>query len=154
MRILIGLAALLVLAVIGAGIYFRSVPMPAGTWHVDPADVTPPASPNYELRTGDRAPVFDAAPDVMAARIDAVATAEGADMIGGSLAEGHMTYVARSRLMGYPDAISVKLVPVAQGTRVEIYSRSRFGYGDMGVNAARVARWIESARDLSGLSGS
>ena len=150
MRILIGLAVLIALAVIGAGLYFRSVSMPAETWHADPATVTPPASPNFELRVGDRAPVFDVPPDIMAARLDAVATAEGADLIGGSLAEGHMTYVARSRLMGYPDAISVRLMPVAQGTRVEIYSRSRFGYGDMGVNAARVDRWIERARGMTG----
>jgi hypothetical protein len=152
MRILIGLAVLLVLlvlAVIGAGLYFRNVSMPAETWHADPATVTPPASPNYELRVGEGAPVFDAAPDVMAARIDAVATAEGAVLIGGAVAEGHMTYVARSRLMGYPDAISVKLVPVPQGTRVEIYARARFGYSDMGVNAARVDRWISRARGMT-----
>jgi hypothetical protein len=150
MRILIGLVVLLVLAAIAAGIYFRTVSMPPETWHVDPAAATPPDSPNYELRAGDRAPVFDVPADVMAARIDAIATSEGADLIGGSLGEGHMTYVARSRLMGYPDAISVRLTPVTQGTRVEIYSRSRFGYSDMGVNAARVARWIERARAMTG----
>jgi uncharacterized protein (DUF1499 family) len=86
----------------------------------------------------------------MAARIDAIATAEGAEMIAGDLAEGHMTYVARSRLMGFPDAISVRLVPVGEGTRVEVYSRSRFGYSDMGVNAARVERWIAAARGQAG----
>lgn len=150
MRSLLVLVVLLVVAVIAASIWFRSAAMPAEDWHVLPSDVTPPASPNYELRAGDRAPVFDVPPDVMAARIDAVATAEGAEMIGGSLAEGHMTYVARSRLMGFPDAISVRLTPVAAGTRVEIYSRSRFGYSDMGVNGARVERWITRARDMTG----
>ena len=150
MRIALILLVALVVAVIGAAIWFRSVAMPAETWHVAPAAVTPPATPNYELRVGDRAPVFDVTPDVMAARLDAIATAEGAAMIGGSLAEGHMTYVARSRLMGYPDAISIRLVPVGQGTRVEIFSRSRFGYSDLGVNAARVERWISTARAQTG----
>ena len=146
MRSLTLILALAALAVIGAAVYFRSVSMPPERWHVDPSAVTPPASPNFELRTGERAPVFDVTPDVMAARIDAIATAEGAGMIAGDLAEGHMTYVARSRLMGFPDAISVRLVPVGEGTRLEIYSRSRFGYSDMGVNAARVERWIAAAR--------
>ncbi len=146
MRILLILVALAILAVIGAAVYFRTVAMPAEVWHVDPASVTPPESPNFELRRGEGAPVFDATPDVMAARIDAIATAEGAAMIGGDLAAGHMTYVARSRIMGFPDAVSVRLVPVAGGTRLEIFSRSRFGYSDMGVNAARVARWIAAAR--------
>jgi uncharacterized protein (DUF1499 family) len=82
----------------------------------------------------------------VAARIDGIATEEGAQLIGGSPAEGHMTYVARSRIMGFPDAISIRLVPVGEGTRMEIFSRSRFGYSDMGVNAARVERWIAAAR--------
>jgi uncharacterized protein (DUF1499 family) len=144
------LVALVAVAVIGAAVYFRTAAMPPEVWHVDPAAVTPPASPNFELRTGDRAPVFDAGPDVMAARIDAIATAEGAEMIAGDLAEGHMTYVARTRIMGFPDAVSIRLVPVASGTRVEIFSRSRFGYSDMGVNAARVERWIAAARGQAG----
>jgi uncharacterized protein (DUF1499 family) len=57
-----------------------------------------------------------------------------------------MTYVVRSRIMGFPDAVSIRLVPLADGTRVEVFSRSRYGYSDMGVNAARVARWIADAR--------
>jgi hypothetical protein len=150
MRIFLVVLALLAIAVVGAAVYFRSVAMPAETWHVDPASVTPPESPNYELRAGPDAPVFDLPQDVLATRIDAVATAEGADLIGGGLSEGHMTYVARSRLMGYPDAVSIRLTPVAQGTRMEIYSRARFGHSDMGVNAARVARWIEAVRGMSG----
>ena len=150
MRILLILVVVTLAAILGAAVYFRTVAMPPEVWDVDPAGVTPPASPNYALLTGDAAPVFDMAPDVLALRIDAIATAEGAEMIAGDLAAGAMTYVARSRLMGYPDAISVRLVPLAQGTRMEIYSRSRFGYSDMGVNAARVARWIAAAREPGG----
>ena len=150
MRFVFVILALAALAVIGAAVYFRMVAMPPEVWHVEPSDATPPASPNFALLSGERAPVFDAPQDVMAARIDAIAAAEGAGMIAGDLAEGHMTYVARSRLMGFPDAVSVRLVPVAGGTRVEIYSRSRFGYSDMGVNAARVERWIAAARGQAG----
>ncbi|NKX44852.1 DUF1499 domain-containing protein [Roseicyclus persicicus] len=150
MRIALILLAVLAAATIGAAIWFRTVSMPAETWHVDPAAVTPPATPNFDLRVGERAPVFDATPDVMAARLDAIAAVEGAALIGGSLAEGHMTYIVRSRLMGYPDAVSIRLVPVGQGTRVEIFSRSRFGHSDIGVNAARVERWISTARAQTG----
>ena len=146
MRIALIVVLLVVVAVIGAAVYVRTAAMPAEDWHVDPASVTPPDSPNFELRRGEGAPVFDATADEMAARIDAIATAEGAEMIGGSLALGQMTYVARSRIMGFPDAISIRLVPVGGGTRMEIFSRSRFGHSDIGVNAARVTRWIAAAR--------
>jgi uncharacterized protein (DUF1499 family) len=139
-----------VAAVFAAAVWFRMAPMPAEAWHVEPADVTPPTSPNHDLRVGARAPVFDAPPEVIAVRLDAVATAERADIIGGDPMSGHVTYVARSALMGFPDAISVRLVPVPGGTRVEMFSRSRFGYSDMGVNAARLDRWIVAIRAQSG----
>lgn len=144
---LFALVALSVLGLIGVAIYARSVPMPAALWHVDPAEVTPPASPNFALRTGAEAPVLDGTPREVAARINEVALAEGATLIGGSVAEGHMTYVQRSRLMGYPDAISIRvhLEPDGVRSRVEVFSRARMGYGDMGVNAARVARWLAAA---------
>jgi hypothetical protein len=150
MRILMILVVVLAAAVIGAAIYFRSVALPPAVWHVDPATVTPPDSPNFELLVGDRAPVFDVTPDVLAARIDAVATAEGGDLVGGALASGSMSYVVRSRIMGFPDVVSIRLVPVEAGTRLEIFSRSRFGYSDMGVNAARVARWVGAVRAQTG----
>jgi hypothetical protein len=146
MRIVIVLAVVLSAAVIGAAVYFRSVALPADVWHVDPGTVTPPASPNFALLAGDGAPVIAADADVVAARLDAVARAEGAVPIGGAPGEGHVSYVARSRIMGFPDVISIRLAPVEGGTRLEVFSRARFGYSDMGVNAARVARWVAVAR--------
>jgi uncharacterized protein (DUF1499 family) len=142
MRLILTLIAVLALATVGAAVYFRLVPMDPETWHVDPRTATPPASPNYALRTGETAARFDLPPDVVAARLDAAATADGADILAGRPADGFVTYVARSRLMGYPDAISVRIESDAEGTTVDIFSRSRFGYSDMGVNEARVARWL------------
>lgn len=131
---------------LAAAVWVRLAPMPADVWHVDPAGVTPPARPNYDLRLGARAPVFDAPPAVIAARLDAVASAERAKIIAGDPALGHVTYVARSRIMGFPDAVSVRLVPVAGGTRAEFFSRARFGHSDLGVNQARLDRWVDAIR--------
>jgi hypothetical protein len=36
-----------------------------------------------------------------------------------------VTYVVRSRIMGYPDAISIRLHEDGDVTRVDIFSRSR-----------------------------
>lgn len=145
MRILITIIVLALVAVLAAAIWFRTVPMPAETWHVDPATVTPPDSPNYELRTGADAPRLDGTPAEVALRLSNVAKAERATLIAGDPGTGFVTYVARSRVMGFPDAISIRLHPEGDQTRVDIFSRSRFGYSDMGVNAARVARWIAAA---------
>ena len=51
----------------------------------------------------------------------------------------------RSAVFGFPDNISAVLVPLgrAQST-LAIYSRSTYGYSDLGVNKARVKGWIEA----------
>ncbi|MDG4648477.1 DUF1499 domain-containing protein [Roseibacterium sp. SDUM158017] len=145
MRIAILVLAVLAVAVLGAAVLFRLAPMPPERWHADPATATPPGTPNYALRAGDSAARIDSPPTTVAARLAAVAEADGATLIAGDLAQGHATYVARTRLMGFPDAVSIRLSPEGEGTRVEIFSRSRFGQSDLGVNAARVARWIDAA---------
>jgi hypothetical protein len=145
MRILLLLFTLLVFAVVAGAIWFRLAPMPPGLWHVDPAAVTPPRTPNFELRAGADAPRIPRDMASVAARLAAVAEADGGRLIAGDLADGHATYVVRSRLMGFPDAVSIRLHPDGEATRVDIFSRSRFGQSDLGVNAARVARWIDAA---------
>ena len=145
MRILAVLVALILILAVSAAVYFRLVSMPVAVWHVDPAGAAPLDSPNFELRQGAEAPLIPAPIAEVAARLDAVAAEEGAQVIAGAASEGFVTYVARSRLMGYPDAISIRLTEDGDATRVDIFSRSRFGYSDMGVNAARVARWIDAA---------
>ena len=137
-------AALLGAALLAA--YVRLSPMEAEDWHVDPAATDRTGRPNDYLvgPEGDRAEVVSDLPPVeLLTRLDAVAMAEpGVTRLAGSTVEGRVTYVQRSRLMGYPDAISVSAVPEGAGSRLSIYSRSRYGVSDMGVNAARVDRWV------------
>lgn len=142
MRTLFLLLVLALGVAIAAAVVFRVVPMPPETWHVDPLTADAPGTPNFDLRRGDDAPLIATPPAALAPRLDALAMAEGATRIAGSAAEGFVSYVARTPVMGYPDAISIRLVPEGEGTRLHIFSRSRFGHSDLGVNAARVARWI------------
>jgi len=142
MRIFIIILILLALAVIASAVFFRSVDMAAEDWHIDPAEMPLHSAPNFDLRVGENAPVIPGLPADVATRLDAIATGEGARVVGGSLEEGHITYVLRSRIMGFPDAVSVRFHAEGEGTRIDILSRSRFGHSDLGVNAARVERWI------------
>lgn len=49
-------------------------------------------------------------------------------------------YVERTELMRFPDRISVQFLALSPATSsVAIYSRSKYGYSDLGVNEARVA---------------
>jgi hypothetical protein len=143
MRIILTLVVLVVLATIGAAVYFRMTPMPPEQWHVEPSEVTPPTTANYVLLVGEDAPRNAGTLAETVAILQEAAADDGAQLIAGDLAQGHATYVVRSSLMGFPDAVSIRLVPEGDLTRVEIFSRSRFGQSDLGANQSRVNRWIE-----------
>ena len=51
-------------------------------------------------------------------------------------------WVARSALMNYPDIIVAEVVPRQDGAGLFLYSRSLFGWSDMGVNRKRVEAWL------------
>jgi hypothetical protein len=59
--------------------------------------------------------------------------------------EGLFTAVAVTRLLRFRDDITVRVHPAAEGSRVDIRSRSRLGRDDLGANAARIRRFF---RDL------
>lgn len=50
-------------------------------------------------------------------------------------------WVARTRLMNYPDLVNGQIVELPGGVGLFLYSRSLVGYSDLGVNAQRVAAW-------------
>ena len=71
------------------------------------------------------------------------AVAEGdprTHVLAGSVEEGMMTFVTRTRTVGFPDYTTA----FQDGEDLKILARSRFGRRDMGVNAARVDRWIKA----------
>lgn len=126
---------------------------PADLGEVDFATLARRTTPNDALaclpaycaaRADVPAPVFDRPfGDVFLAIQDAVVREPGLEQVGADAAAGTLRFVQRSRLMGFPDTINVKVVPVeGGGTAVLLYSRSQIGRSDMGVNLARVKRWI------------
>jgi hypothetical protein len=139
--ILYALAALASVTV-GLGVYVRLAPSEARHWHVDPA-----ATPDTGAANFARADlILPGEPAQLAARLAAVAEADGAVVLAG---DGlHRTWISRSRLMGYPDYTSIRLEPAEGGTRLVALARSRFGQNDWGVNRARLDRWIAALRAL------
>lgn len=131
--------------VIFAAVAFRVMPMDVARDHIRPALAVPPSTSNFALMVGDEALVLPRGPADVAADIALKASSDGAILLAGQPQDGFVTYVYRSRLMGFPDLLSLTLDPTDEwGTRVQIFSRSRFGYGDLGVNSARVADWVDA----------
>lgn len=126
-------------------------------WHVDPLTATRPGTPNDALaapagvtsaRPDRDVPVFPGSPDDLLARLDQVASASPRTaQIAGSVAEGRITYRQRSAVFGFPDYVTVTAVEVEGGAAPVLWSRSRYGYSDLGVNRARIDRWIAALGD-------
>lgn len=148
----------LAVASVSAGI--RLAPDDPTKWHQDPLTVQAPETPNwYRLLPADvsgetvperdaAAPVFDVPTSSLESAFDEVAMGDGrVKVVEGSAAQGFVTYVQRSALMGYPDYVSVRFIEVDDATStVALLSRSRYGSGDLGVNEKRVKRWIDATQ--------
>ena len=153
MRFLLwGALALVVLTVVAA-IFFRMAGSDPAAWHVDPTTADRTGKPNDYLAAP--AGVTEATADIetepreipteeLMFLFDAIArNAPRTDVLAGSVEGMHVTYVQRSLAFGFPDYITVKAVDLGEGrSGLVIWSRSRYGYSDMGVNAARVTNWL------------
>ncbi|MEM7528182.1 MAG: DUF1499 domain-containing protein [Pseudomonadota bacterium] len=121
-------------------------------WHVDPREAPRTGQPNDYLvgpedsTAAQRDRDLTGAPPTPLARFDRVAQqSPRVDVVAGSVDEGFITYVQRSALMGFPDYISVIAVAGPAGPSIVVWSRSRYGYSDLGVNASRVEEWLAEA---------
>ncbi|MEM7060762.1 MAG: DUF1499 domain-containing protein [Pseudomonadota bacterium] len=146
---------ILIVAVIGlagTAVGMRNTTDDAAKWHVDPAIAERTGRPNDYLvapagaaaSTPDREPsVHLLPPEELLFLFDAVARpSRNVDVIAGGVKDRHITYVQRTTVLGFPDYISVKAIEVDGGSALIIWSRSRYGYSDLGVNKKRIDAWL------------
>jgi hypothetical protein len=136
----------LVVLIGGALAFVRLAPNDPTHWHVDISGATRTTSGGWlVLPTGGDAPspVFAVpAPDLMA-MLDRIALdTSRTTLLAGSVAEGRLTYMTRSALIGFPDFTTVQTTDTPDGTALMLFARQRFGDGDMGVNRARAEDWL------------
>lgn len=108
--------------------YIRFAPSDAKRWHVSLSDVQ---DKDFKGGATRIAPC-----DV--AKLDEVAQKNGAKLLAGSVEEGHITYVDRTKMIGFPDYITVQDV----NGKTAVYGRLRFGRSDLGVNKKRIEGWF------------
>lgn len=122
---------LLALVVVGMG-FIRLAPSDPTTWHV-----APEVPQNRDLTGGVMRVVPHAAGAL--AQIDAIARATPrTSVLAGSVDEGMITYITRSKIMGFPDYTTIR----QEGDTLVIHARLRFGRSDLGVNRARIDSWL------------
>lgn len=149
---LVWILAALAAAFIAFAAFVRLAGDDPARWHVDPAAAPGTGQPNA-WRIGPaggpqpidaEAPEFALAAEDLAAAFDAMALAEPRTRrLAGAPGDLWMTYVQRSRLMAFPDYVSVRIIPLGPDrSTLAIYSRARYGQSDLGVNRARVENWL------------
>lgn len=132
MRVLL----LVVFIVLAFAIYVRIAPSDPARWHVAPAI-------DQDATASTGAVRVLTAPQDDFVRLDQIIRATPRTrVLAGSVAEGQVTYITRSRLWGFPDYTTVDF---RQG-RLRLFGRLRFGANDLGVNAARMDAWIDALR--------
>lgn len=117
---------------------------------VAPDGLTPRAQPDAA------SPVFPVPPDRLRdAFLAVVAEASRTTLLDRSADGLHLTLVQRSALLRFPDYIDVSIQPAPGGTSdgstIALYSRSRFGYSDLGVNRKRVEDWMAALKTKAAL---
>jgi uncharacterized protein (DUF1499 family) len=134
------------------------IPLMTGCgYNVDPMDlrlVERRSSPNDALAcppascraTPDiESPGFSVPRDELLARAEAIIAAKPRTrLVSRDREQGTLVFVQRSRLFRFPDTIWVQAANRGPDPSLIIYSRSNYGYWDMGLNRRRIARWLQA----------
>jgi uncharacterized protein (DUF1499 family) len=132
-RVITILWVLIALVVVAIG-YIRLAPSDPAVWN-QPVS----AEADRDFSAG-AIRIILTGPDGLA-RLDDIARATPrTEVLAGSVAEGRITYVTRTRVIGFPDYTTAQ----QDGDQLTLYARLRFGRSDLGVNRARVEQWIDA----------
>ena len=135
MKYVMYLFVLICVLAVGVVAFVRLAPLDPARWHV------PIAETDSQNMTGGAIRVIQAPPEVLA-RVDAAARAlPRTRVIAGSVEEGRVTYMTRSKWIGFPDFTTVEH---SEGT-LKMHARLRFGASDLGVNRERLERLLVAA---------
>lgn len=95
-----------------------------------PADAASPIFPIDPVRLRDR-------------WLEMLATEPRVRPVGADKDRRHLVFIQHTPIFRFPDIITVEFLPAGEGrSTLAVLSRSRYGRGDFGVNAARVQSWI------------
>lgn len=120
---------------------------------LDFSTLVPPRTPNWYLtapkglcrKAGphDVAPVFPLTPGQLWDRLLAVVAREPRITINDQdKAALYLDVTQVSLLFRFPDRVTVQILAAGEGSTLAVFSRSKYGRSDLGVNAKRVKRLL------------
>lgn len=127
---------ILVLAVVSAVAFVRLAPSDTSRWN------KPIGNAENADGSGWSARVVPSTPGLLSDLHQAMLALPRTEMLAGSVGEGRLTYITRSKWVGFPDYTTIE----QDGGVIKLYARLRFGKSDMGVNGKRLDGLLERVR--------
>ncbi len=89
------------------------------------------------------APVFDLTPGQLRERwMERIAALPRVELL--EARSDTLSFEVLTPLMGFPDTVDVRILPAGDArSTLAIYSRSHYGYSDLGANEKRIKDWLE-----------
>jgi len=138
---------LLLMIVISGLVYIRMAPDDLTSIHNIPASSAVPGKQEYfdaGIIISER---VKAKPQAVLADLHKIITATPrTTVLVGSVEEGMISYVTRSKVFGFPDYTTMRVLPEEDYSRLTIYSRLRFGLYDFKVNSRRLYKWMDAIK--------
>jgi hypothetical protein len=124
------------LAVVAAVGFVRLAPTDMARWHKPVGDAQTTDGEGWSAR------VVQASPGLLSDLHQGMLALPRTDLVAGSVGEGRLTYITRSRWIGFPDYTTIE----QDHGQIKLYARLRFGRSDMGVNGKRLDGLLERVR--------
>ncbi len=127
---------ILILAIAGGLAFVRLAPTDVSRWHKPIGDAENTDGAGWSGR------VVHAKPGLLSDLHQQMLALPRTELLAGSVGEGRLTYITRSKWIGFPDYTTVE----QDGDQIKLYGRLRFGKSDLGVNGKRLDGLLEAAR--------
>jgi hypothetical protein len=140
MRVIMGLAGVLVVAFLGLSAYVRLAPTDPEVWNEDLSSRHAPLGPpSVDQVTSFGNGAYADLTKASLAKLDVIAMATPrTKRVAGSVDAGRITWETRSFAWGFPDYTTAQVL----GEGLIVLARARYGSSDWGVNGRRLKEWI------------
>ncbi|MEP1765084.1 MAG: DUF1499 domain-containing protein [Sulfitobacter sp.] len=127
---------LLLIALVGGLLFIRFAPNDAARWHKPVGDADSIDGEGWSAR------VLPASEGLLSDLNLGMLAVPRTQLIAGSVTDGRLTYVTRSKVIGFPDFTTIE----QDGDQIKLYGRLRFGRSDLGVNGKRLDGLLERVK--------
>ncbi|KIN69421.1 DUF1499 domain-containing protein [Sulfitobacter donghicola] len=131
---------ILVLAVVGLLGFIRFAPSDVARWHKPIGDAENVDGEGWSAR------VVAGSSGLLSDLHQGMLALPRTDLLAGSVTDGRLTYVTRSKIIGFPDYTTIE----QDGDAIKLYARLRFGRKDFGVNGKRLDGLVKRTRAKRG----